>query len=114
MRAAIELLAVALIAALALPAGPALADHHLERYALSVEGMSCSVACPPAIEGALGKIEGVSSVKVDFETKKATLLLEAGKELDLKSCNKALGNGGYFATRLEKLAPASKAAGESS
>ncbi len=114
MRTAASVFAAVVIAALVLPAGQALSDYHLERYAVAIEGMSCSAACPPAVEGALGKIEGVSSVKVDFETKKATLLLEAGKELDLKSCNKALGNSGYFATRLEKLAPASEAAGESS
>ena len=88
----------------ALAAAPALSDHHLERYAIAVEGMSCSAACPPAVEGALGKIEGVTAVEVDFSAKQALVTIKQGAGLDVKACNKAFANSGYFATGIEKLA----------
>lgn len=88
----------------ALAAAPAFSNHHLERYAIAVEGMSCSVGCPPAVEGALGKIEGVTAVEVDFAAKQALVTVKQGTGLDVKTCNKAFGNSGYFATSIEKLA----------
>ena len=43
-----------------------------EAYAkLSIEGMTCAIGCAATIEKKLQKTSGISSVKVDFETKTA-------------------------------------------
>ena len=40
---------------------------------LQVEGMACGVMCPPKIKEDLMTVKGVEEVKVDFETKTATV-----------------------------------------
>ncbi len=40
---------------------------------LQVEGMACGVMCPPKIKEDLMAVKGVEEVKVDFETKTATV-----------------------------------------
>ena len=40
---------------------------------LQVEGMACGVMCPPKIKEDLLTVKGVEDVKVDFETKTATV-----------------------------------------
>ena len=40
---------------------------------LQVEGMACGVMCPPKIKEDLMTVKGVEEVKVDFETKTATI-----------------------------------------
>jgi copper chaperone CopZ len=40
---------------------------------LQVEGMACGVMCPPKIKDDLMTVKGVEEVKVDFETKTATV-----------------------------------------
>ena len=40
---------------------------------LQVEGMACGVMCPPKIKEDLLTVKGVEEVKVDFETKTATV-----------------------------------------
>ena len=40
---------------------------------LQVEGMACGVMCPPKIRDDLLTVKGVEDVKVDFETKTATV-----------------------------------------
>ena len=42
--------------------------------AMSIEGMICSVGCAALIEKNLNKTSGIKEAKVDFETKKATLI----------------------------------------
>jgi len=42
--------------------------------AISIEGMICAVGCAALIEKTLNKTEGIKEAKVDFETKKATLI----------------------------------------
>tara|TARA_B100001175_G_scaffold316716_1_gene331387 strand:- start:1252 stop:1623 length:372 start_codon:yes stop_codon:yes gene_type:complete len=42
--------------------------------AMSIEGMICSVGCAALIEKNLNKTNGIKEAKVDFETKKATLI----------------------------------------
>lgn len=37
----------------------------------NIEGMTCAVGCAAKIEKSLGKMDGVQSAKVDFETKTA-------------------------------------------
>jgi len=40
----------------------------MEKVTLNVEGMSCG-HCVKAVEGSVGKLEGVSHVKVNLESK---------------------------------------------
>ena len=40
---------------------------------LQVEGMACGVMCPPKLKEDLLTVKGVEDVKVDFETKTATV-----------------------------------------
>tara|TARA_B100000579_G_scaffold415832_1_gene410817 strand:- start:481 stop:852 length:372 start_codon:yes stop_codon:yes gene_type:complete len=42
--------------------------------AMSIEGMICAVGCAALIEKTLNQTEGIKDAKVDFETKKATLI----------------------------------------
>ena len=42
--------------------------------AMSIEGMICAVGCAALIEKPLNQTEGIKAAKVDFETKKATLI----------------------------------------
>lgn len=37
----------------------------------NIEGMTCAIGCAAKIEKSLGKMDGVQSAKVDFETKTA-------------------------------------------
>ncbi|HLU47125.1 MAG TPA: cation transporter [Planctomycetota bacterium] len=55
---------------------------------LTVEGMSCTFNCKPAVEAALASVEGVSSVEVDFEAK--TAKVECEKPIDPTVLVKAL------------------------
>lgn len=74
-------------------------------YVLTVEGMSCPLGCAPKVEEALGSIEGVESVKVDFENKQAVVHTSAGHEITQKACDDALGNSGYFVETIKELGP---------
>jgi mercuric ion binding protein len=44
-----------------------------------IEGMTCAVGCASLIESKLNKVDGVTEVKVDFETKTATVTYDADK-----------------------------------
>ena len=55
----------------AAPAGAAAGNATLIK--LQVEGMACGVMCPPKIKEDLMTVKGVEEVKVDFETKTATV-----------------------------------------
>lgn len=48
---------------------------------LNIDGMSCAKNCARKVEAALNAANGVQSAKVDFERKRATVLLEAGNLL---------------------------------
>jgi copper chaperone CopZ len=45
--------------------------------AMSIEGMVCAVGCAAVIEKNLNQTVGIKEAKVDFETKKATLIFDA-------------------------------------
>ena len=70
---------------------------------LAVEGMTCATGCAPKVQEALGTIEGVRSVEVDFENKKAVVRTEAGRSITQKDCDAALGNSGYFVEAIEEV-----------
>lgn len=57
-----------------------------------IEGMSCG-HCAARIEKALGKLDGVGSVKVNLAGKFAEL--ETAKDLDDKSVLAAIDSAGY-------------------
>ena len=57
-----------------------------------IEGMSCG-HCAARIEKALGKIEGVSTVKVNLAWQFAEL--DTSKELDDKTVSSAIDSAGY-------------------
>ena len=80
----------------------ATAKSTAKTYALTVEGMSCAVSCAPKVQESLAAIEGVRSVNVDFETKKATVAMNDGHELTTEAANKSFGNGGYFVSGIEE------------
>lgn len=43
---------------------------------LNVKGMSCPIGCPPQVKSALGGVEGVTRVEVDYEKKQALVVVE--------------------------------------
>ena len=45
--------------------------------AMNIEGMVCAVGCAAVIEKNLNQTVGIKEAKVDFETKKATLIFDA-------------------------------------
>ena len=47
------------------------------------------------MRAALSKIEGVASVEVDFDTKKASVTMQPGKSLTREDCDKALTGTKY-------------------
>jgi copper chaperone CopZ len=66
------------------------------RYVLGIEGMSCAVSCAPQVKASLEGIDGVKSVEVSFEEKRAVVQMAAGHELTQAVCDKSFGNKGYF------------------
>jgi len=47
------------------------------------------------VRAALSKIEGVASVEVDFDTKKASVTMQPGKSLTREDCDKAFTGTHY-------------------
>ncbi|MEZ5979136.1 MAG: cation transporter [Planctomycetota bacterium] len=49
--------------------------NHPKQLSFHVEGMSCGVECPPAVQAAIAKLEGIeaSDVEVNYDTKTATV-----------------------------------------
>lgn len=78
-----------LVAASALAAGSRAAT-------LDVTGMACAV-CPITVRKAIEKVPGVSSVKVDFKTKRAVVLFDPAKT-SLDVLTKATADAGYPST----------------
>jgi copper chaperone CopZ len=72
-------------------------------YVLTVEGMSCPTGCAPKVEEALRGIEGVESVEVDFDTKKATVRTSPGRTITQQACDGAMGNSGYFVEAIKEV-----------
>ena len=51
--------------------------HEARSLAMNIEGMVCAVGCAAVIEKNLNQTVGIKEAKVDFETKKATLIFDA-------------------------------------
>lgn len=73
-------------------------------YVVGVEGMSCAHSCAPKVKESLASIDGVKSVNVSFEEKRATVKMAAGRELTRDACDKSFGNQGYFVSSFEVAA----------
>ena len=65
----------------------------MEKVTLNVEGMSCG-HCVKAVEGNVGALNGVSSVKVDLANKKVDI--EYNKdEVTLETIKETIDDQGY-------------------
>jgi copper chaperone len=65
----------------------------MEKYTLNVKGMSCG-HCIKAIEGSVGKLSGVNSVKVNLDS--GTVKVEFNSnEVTLNSIKETIDNQGY-------------------
>jgi copper chaperone CopZ len=109
---ALSAFAFAALAALALVTAPVAFSHHehlaaaatgSRTYVLQVEGMTCPTGCAPKVKAALETIEGVESVEVDFEHKRAVVRVTEGHSLSSEACDKAFGNSGYFVEKIEEV-----------
>ncbi|HEX2868583.1 MAG TPA: heavy metal translocating P-type ATPase [Ignavibacteriales bacterium] len=65
----------------------------LEKFSLPVEGMTCA-SCVARVEKALGKVEGVKNVAVNFATEKANFELDPSKA-DLSKIAEIIEEAGY-------------------
>lgn len=63
---------------------------------LDVQNMTCAT-CPITVKMALKQVPGVSDVKIDFEKKTATVLLDKDK-VDVAMLTKATADAGFPST----------------
>lgn len=63
---------------------------------LAIENMTCA-ACPITVRKSLEKVSGVSKVKVDFDTKTATVTFDPAKT-DVEALTRATTEAGYPST----------------
>jgi len=65
----------------------------MEKVTLTVEGMSCG-HCVKAVEGSVGKLNGVASVKVSLENKSVDVEYNAD-EVTLEAIKETIDDQGY-------------------
>ncbi|WP_394237562.1 copper chaperone CopZ [Niallia oryzisoli] len=65
----------------------------MEKVTLNVEGMSCG-HCVKAVEGSVGALNGVSSVKVDLTNKKVDIEYN-NDEVTLETIKETIDDQGY-------------------
>lgn len=65
----------------------------MEKVTLQVEGMSCG-HCVKAVEGSVGKLDGVSSVKVSLENKEVDVEFNPDV-ITLDSIKETIDDQGY-------------------
>ncbi|OIJ13066.1 copper resistance protein CopZ [Anaerobacillus alkalilacustris] len=65
----------------------------MNQITISVEGMSCG-HCKAAVEGVLGKLEGVSSAEVNLASKNVTVQFDSSKVSEDKLKNE-IEEAGY-------------------
>ena len=68
-------------------------DRKIRRVSLPVRGMTCA-SCVSHVEGALREVPGISSVKVNLATEKASVELDSS-EVSLDNLVKAVDEAGY-------------------
>ena len=67
---------------------------------LSIRGMTCA-ACAQRIEKTIGKLDGVSTVSVNFATEKATVAYNP-QQIRVSSIKEAVEKAGYKALEVSK------------
>jgi len=65
----------------------------MEKVTLKVEGMSCG-HCVKAVEGSVGELTGVSTVKVNLESKSVDIEFNAS-EVSLDKIKETIDDQGY-------------------
>lgn len=65
----------------------------MEKVTLKVEGMSCG-HCVKAVEGSVGELTGVSTVKVNLESKSVDIEFNAS-EVSLDTIKETIDDQGY-------------------
>ncbi|WP_442595747.1 copper chaperone CopZ [Neobacillus sp. D3-1R] len=65
----------------------------MEKVTLQVEGMSCG-HCVKAVEGSVGELKGVSSVKVNLENKSVDVEFNSN-EVTLDAIKETIDDQGY-------------------
>lgn len=65
----------------------------MEKVTLNVEGMSCG-HCVKSVEGSVGELKGVSSVKVNLENKTVDVEYNAS-EVTLDAIKETIDDQGY-------------------
>jgi copper chaperone len=65
----------------------------MEKVTLNVQGMSCG-HCVKAVEGSVGGLNGVSSVKVDLKAAKVDVEFNA-QEVSLEKIKETIDDQGY-------------------
>jgi copper chaperone CopZ len=96
--------AVFLLAALlALPVAAQPTSAAGARYQAGISGMHCRADCLPEIRAALLGLPEVAEVEIDFNTKRAILILEPGASLTRAKLSAALTDAGYGLTTLDRL-----------
>lgn len=68
-------------------------ESSIKKFSLPVEGMTCA-SCVARVEKALGKVEGVHNVAVNFATEKANFEIDLSKT-DLKEIARVVEDAGY-------------------
>ncbi|MFK4997231.1 copper chaperone CopZ [Bacillus sp. N9] len=65
----------------------------MEKVTLYVEGMSCG-HCVKSVEGSVGKLQGVSQVKVNLETKTVDVEYDSAK-VNAETIKETIDDQGY-------------------
>jgi Cu+-exporting ATPase len=73
----------------------------VEEWNLAIEGMHCA-SCVARVEGALGRVPGVSEARVNLATERASVLVDPAR-VDEAALAAALAGAGYSARRDELL-----------
>ena len=88
-----------LSATLAMSQPPAVAVTQVQTATFAVENMTCAL-CPVTVKAAMGRVDGVRSVKIDFDAKTATVVFNPALA-SAEAIAAASTNAGYPA----KMAP---------
>ena len=87
-----------------------LQERKFEKFSIPVEGMTCA-SCVARVEKAIGKVDGVKNVAVNFATEKANFELDPSKA-DLRKVAEIVEDAGYKVKLPEKTETAAAAASE--
>lgn len=107
-RVVYEVLAALALAVGGLTLGPAgvswaqteCGEPALSRAVFEVENMTCA-ACPITARTAMGRVQGVQAIEVDFERRRATVLFDSGRAT-ARQIAEASRDAGYSARQMSE------------